>query len=481
MASSNLYNFTSLSDQQKEVKGPTIVGSACFLAGIFFALVSVNPGMTPSEMAHQASICVAVGFALSVWFDKSAGDWGNLFRTDLVCLLVFYALTFLEFITPQEFLTNKLTSQQAFGGINVTLIAFAGIVIGRHFTILKPVTKKWLNFSQISDRSLFIVFLISAFLGYFYVLQSVDFDIEEVMKQMLGARFSQDWARGQYGGLISLISELQLLRFAIPPIAGILWNRRKNINNFQMAIVILVLAFVFYQAFTGGTRNTFGAYLIGFFAGYLLSLERIKIWKILVPIGFTGYIMSLATRHMLAFRNIGLRRYIEFEVYKDTIESANEEGLALDFSLWHIGTIVDSMPTQYDFLGWELINNFATKPIPRALWSAKPEQLSTSIEEIVGISQMTVATTYVGESYMMGGVVAVIIVSLIIGATSNWWTRTMFQQSSGYAVAVGAVGFFVAAMTMRSLVFFTTNILPIIALIFLAQFLPSSMKTKQRE
>jgi hypothetical protein len=481
MASSNLYNFPSLPNQQKEVRGPTAVGTACFLAGIFFALISVNPGMTPSEMAHQASIPLGVGFVLSIWFDKSAGDWKNLFRTDLVCLLVFYALTFLEFITPQEFLTNKLTSQQALSGINVTLIAFAGIVIGRHFTILKPVPKKWLNFSQIPDRSLFIVFLISAFLGEFYILQSVDFDIEEVMKQMLNTRFSQTWSRGQYGGLTSLMSELKLLRFVIPPIAGILWNRRKSINNFQMAIVILVLAYVFYQGFTGGTRNIFGAYLIGFFAGYLLSLERIKIWKILVPIGFTGYIMSLATRHMLAFRNMGLRRYIESEAYKDTFESASEEGLQLDFSLWHIGTIVESMPNQYDFLGWELINVFATKPIPRALWAGKPDQLSNSIGDIVGINQMTVAATYVGESYMMAGIIGVIIVSLIIGAASNWWTRTMFQQSSGYAVAVGATGFFVAAMTMRSLSFFTTNILPILALIFLVQVVPSWIGAKQRQ
>ena len=480
MTTSNLNYSPSLPDQQKEVRGPTLVGTACFLGSIFVAFVSFNPGATPAEMAHQAAIPVGIGFALSIWFDSTAG-WNNLFRTDLVCLLVFYSLTLLESVSPKEFFNNFMTSEQAAAGLNVILIGFAGMVISRHFSILKPVPKKWLNFSQIPDRSLFIVFLVSAFLGYLYMLQSVDFDIQEAMKQRIGPRFAQAWGRGKYGGLDSLISELKLLRFAIPPIAGILWNRRKNINIFQMAIVILVLAFVFYQGFAGGTRNVFGSYLIGFVAGYLLSLERIKIWKILVPIGLTGYLMTFATRHMLAFRNMGLRRYIEFEVYKDTLESANEQGLALDFSLWHIGTIVEAVPTQYDFLGWELINVFATKPIPRALWAAKPTELSTSIEEITGQTQMTVATTYVGESYMMAGIIGVIIVSLIIGAASNWWTRTMFQQSSGYAVAVGAVGFFVAAMTMRSLAFFTTNILPIIALIFLAQVVPSWIGAKQRQ
>jgi uncharacterized membrane protein YeaQ/YmgE (transglycosylase-associated protein family) len=173
---------------------------------------------------------------------------------------------------------------------------------------------------------------------------------------------------------------------------------------------------------------------------------------------------------MLYFRNMGLRNYIESGAYQNAVA---EEGFAVDYNLWAIGKIVDSLPNTYDFLGWELIKVFATKPVPRVFWPDKPVELSTSIEEIVGATQMTVSATYVGESYMLGGMIAVIVVSFIIGALSNWWTRITAQQSSGYAVAVGAVGFFVAAMAMRSLAFFTTNILPIIALIFFAKVVPS--------
>ncbi|MFP4135098.1 MAG: hypothetical protein ACLFTJ_13215, partial [Halothece sp.] len=174
---------------------------------------------------------------------------------------------------------------------------------------------------------------------------------------------------------------------------------------------------------------------------------------------------------------MGFRNYMESGGF-EAVEA--EEGLRIDYNLWSIGKIVDSMPDTYNFLGWEMINVFATKPVPRVLWPDKPFGLSVEISDIVGTTQMTVAATYVGEAYMLGGIIAVIVISLIIGAASNWWTRIISQQSSGYAIVVGALGFFVAAMTMRSLVFFTTIILPIIALIFFAKFVPALIGAQKK-
>ncbi|AFZ44944.1 hypothetical protein PCC7418_2812 [Halothece sp. PCC 7418] len=476
MANSSLDYSPSRIQRNKDVPQPTSAASASLLTGILLAFFTINPNAFPSEMAQQASIFVGLGFFGSLCFDSTRG-WRNLFRTDLVCLSGLYFFSLFEFLFPQEGFNNLLTSEQTVDALYILLLGFAGLVIGRHFTILKPIPKKWLNFSTIPDQSLFRLFLISSFLGYFYLLSTVQFNVIEAMDEMLGARFSQPWSRGAYGGWKSLLYELALLRYAIPPIGGILLNRRQNFKLWQIILVILILIFTFYQGFTSGTRSIFGAYLAGFLGGYLLTLEKIRLWKIVIPLGIAGYAMLFATRHMLRFRNIGLRKYIEWGVY-ESVQA--EEGLAVDYNLWPIGKIVDAMPNTYDFLGWEMIQVFATKPVPRVLWPGKPVELSTSIEDIVGATQMTVATTYVGEAYMLGGVIAVIVVSLIIGATSNWWTRITTQQSSGYAVAVGALGFFVAAMTMRSLAFFTTMILPIIALIFFAQIVPSLIGANKR-
>lgn len=477
MTTSNLYQENTFPRSQSFIPSPTKAGTTALLAGVAFAFVTINPNDLPSEMAQQVAYFVGGGLALSLWFDSTRG-WSNLFRTDLVCLSGLYFFTLLEFLYPQEDFNKALTSEQTVGALHILLIGFAGLSIGRHFSLLKPVPKKWLDFRDVPDKALFRMFLISALLGYYYLLSTVDFDVLEAMDEMQGPRFSQPWSRGQYGGWNSLLIELALLRYVIPPLGGILLNRRSTMRWWQTILVILVLYFTFYQGFMSGTRSILGSYLVGLLGGYVLTLKRVKLWKILIPVGISGYIMLFITRHMLRFRGIGFRRYMESGGF-EAVEA--EEGLAVDYNLWPIGKIVDSMPDTYNFLGWEMIKVFGTKPVPRVLWPDKPEGLSTSIEQIVGVNSMTVATTYVGEAYMLGGLIGVIVISLLIGAASNWWTRITTQQASGYAIIVGALGFFVAVMTMRSLAFFTTMILPILALIFFAKVVPSLIGANQQQ
>ncbi|NJL19671.1 MAG: hypothetical protein HC895_00780 [Leptolyngbyaceae cyanobacterium SM1_3_5] len=116
-------------------------------------------------------------------------------------------------------------------------------------------------------------------------------------------------------------------------------------------------------------------------------------------------------------------------------------------------------------MGIEVITWSLVRPIPRALLPSKPEGLSVSIEEIMGVEGYTVAATYVGESYMMAGWFGAIGMSLFFGALAAWWNRMAMSQQSDYALVVYALGFFAAGITMRSMFWLTTAILPVIALI----------------
>lgn len=469
MTDVHVYNYPPWEKSKKSPK-PTSAGSVILIASIFLAFVLLDPNALPSEIARSAAIPVGIGLLVSIGFDLTRG-WGNLFRTDLVCLLSFYFFTLIEFLFPQEgFFDENLTSEETIQALNIVMLGLLCLVIGRHFSLLKPIPKKWLNFSTIPDQSLFRLLIVSAVLGYLYALWTVDFNLLDVINGMLEPRFETPWARDAKGGVTSLFSELSLFRYVIPPISGILWNRRQNFKNWQIIFVVIIFFFSLYEGFTSGTRSIFGAYLASFLAGYFLTLQEIKLWKILIPVGVASYALIFATRHMVGFRNMGLRRYIETKAY-ELVQA--QESLAVDYNLLSMAKVIDAIPSIYDFLGWNMIVVFATKPVPRVLWSDKPLGLDTPIETIVGAQGYTVSITYVAEAYMMGGIIAVIIISLMIGAASNWWTRIIAQQSSGYAVAVGAIGFFVAALTMRSLAFFTTMILPIIGLIFFAKVVPS--------
>ena len=116
------------------------------------------------------------------------------------------------------------------------------------------------------------------------------------------------------------------------------------------------------------------------------------------------------------------------------------------------------------------------RPIPRALWPDKPEGLSTGIEEALDAEGFTIATTYIGEAYMAFGILGVIAASLGFGALAGWWNRLGGYSSAAALTSVlYASGFFALAISMRSLLTFTTAALPTLALLVIVRLFPPAV------
>ncbi|MEA5553513.1 hypothetical protein VB713_21470 [Anabaena cylindrica UHCC 0172] len=453
----------------------TWTGTFTLLFGLAIAFIQLSVDMAPSFMASQVAIVAGVAITVSILFDSRRG-WNNLFRADLLCILALYFLTLVEFLYPQTKFDQRLTSEQTIKAIEVLLIGFGGLVIGRHIAFFKPAPPEWLDFSNIPDKTLFRIFLISAFLAYFYIFMSVDFNLVKVVEALLRPRFAVPWGRGKFGDWRVFLSELSLFAYVIPPLTGIIWNRRQSFRFSQISLVVFIFAFTLFYGFSGGTRNVLAAYIATFMAGYFLTLQRPTFFKIAIPTAIMGYLMVFATRHMLGFRQMGIINYLATGAYAS---EKVQDTLSVDYNLWSIGLLVDAFPNKHDFLGLELLFVFLTKPIPRILWPDKPEGLSTSIEQVVGADGWTVSATYIGETYMMGGIFAVILASLCLGILANWWSRTAAFHTSGYGIVVNALGFFTAAISMRSLIVFTTSMLPIVGLIFIAKTFPGLLGIKR--
>lgn len=463
-----------MSYYKKIIAEPTPVGTGIIIVGLLFAYISINPSLHPSQMAHQVSITTALALALSIYCDSTKG-LQNLFRVDIVCLLSLYFLTLIEFLFPQPYFDTVVTSSQTVPGLGITLLGIGCIAIGRHINFLKPNPKIWSYLSNIPDKVLFRLFIISILLGYGYVLMSVDFNVFKVFNAWLGPRFAVPWGRGRLGDWRALLSEFKLFVFVIPALTGIIWNRRESFRSWQVFFVMVIFAITLFEGFASGTRNVLGSYIAAFLGGYFLTVKRPNLLSIGIPTAVLGYLMMFATRHMLGFRNMGIQRYLETGAF---LSQQVQEKFAVDYNLHPISVIVDLFPHRYHFLGFELLFIFATKPIPRVLWTGKPEGLSISIEEVIGANGWTVSTTYIGESYMMGGAITVILMSLSIGILASWWTRTAAFYNTGYGLVINALGFFVGALCMRSISVFTTSILPILGLMFFAKILSSAPENK---
>ncbi|MTJ11426.1 hypothetical protein FJR11_02190 [Anabaena sp. UHCC 0187] len=454
----------------------TEIGTFAMICGLIVAFTSININMNPAFMANQVAIIVAIAIAISIFCDSRKG-WKNLFRADIVCILSLYFLTLIEFLYPQTTFDQMLNSEQTLQSLEVLLMGFAGLAIGRHINFFKRAPSGWLDFNNIPDKTLFRIFLLSTFLAYFYIFMSVDFNPFRVLEAFLGPRFAVPWGRESLGDWRVFLSEWKILTYVIPPLAGIIWNRRRSFSSWQIFIVIFIFAFTLFEGFSGGTRNVFASYLATFLGGYLLTLQRPNLFNVSIPIGIMGYAMVFATRHMLGFREMGIINYLATAAYST---QKVQETLSVDYNLYSMGLLIDAFPSKHDFIGLELLFVFLTKPIPRVLWPDKPVGLSVSIEEVVGANGWTVSATYLGECYMMGGILAVIIISLCLGMLANWWSRTAAFHTTGYGIVVNALGFFTAAVSMRSLIVFTTSMLPIVGLIFFAKQFPRFLGIKKR-
>jgi uncharacterized membrane protein YidH (DUF202 family) len=177
--------------------------------------------------------------------------------------------------------------------------------------------------------------------------------------------------------------------------------------------------------------------------------------------GTAGLLLLASAYYMLDFRQIGLGRYLDrgAPFVKDEGET-----LFIDDGLVNISRLTGVFPDRHDFLGLEIPYHALIHPIPRAIWPGKPEGLTVSIEEALGARQTTLAATFVGEAYMSGGYLGVILASLLFGAAAARWNKVEQAARTNFDIALYASGFFAIALSMRSLLWLSVAILPTLAL-----------------
>ena len=456
-----MHNSSSI--QVRSQPQPSATGTALLCVTLLLAYTLLgDSSATASDTAHQTALLLGIGLLLSLLCDAQQG-LRNLVRTDTVCLLSLYGLIMVERLTKDELFNSMNTVQTVNSGLSLVLLAFGGLAIGRHLFHQPSAPRPLDSSADVSIRWLFAVIVIAFAVSVLHILLSTSFSVSQIYEGLIGPRFARPWMRGRLGGWHTLLNELSLLFYLIPPLAAIIASRWRECSLVQIVTVSGICFFTFFEAFAGGTRNVFLTHLISFSAAYILMAPRVS-WKrmSIVSIGVISF-AGFATHQMLEFRQVGLKRYLTEELYHD--ENARDT-LFIDDNLTAISQLTAVFPEHYPYLGWEVPLWAAIKPIPRALWPGKPEGLSTSIEEALnGDDAFTIATTFIGEAYMAFGTTGVILTSLLFGWLAGQWNRFAGSQGGSMEVVIFASGFFTAAITMRSLIWMTTAMLPTVALL----------------
>jgi hypothetical protein len=436
-------------------------GTVIALVGLGLSAFAAN-GDTASAVARGPALGIGVSLALSVLADFRLGGFRNLVRADLMAVLAYYFLTFFEFLFPQPGFDGLLQAQQAKPAVLLAIVGFAGLLIGRHLVQPRRQPFESTLTHEIPGHLIAIVFWMSFLLGYAHMLIAVKFNVVEMVQAFLEPRFTQPWQRGRLGDWSSLLVELALLLNLIPPLGAIMIARYQKYHPATIALVACGVAFTFFYAFTGGTRNVMASYLVTFLIAYTLARPGARFRELAPLFAASGVVMVLSAYFMLEFRTVGLKAYLRGETH--TIE---DRTFFVDYNLWAIARLMEVFPEQKGYLGLEVPYQSVIRPIPRAIWSGKPEGLSFGIEDALGVTGLTIATTFVGEAYMAGGWFAVFGTALALGALFGWWNHLASSKNSELGILIYSSGFFAAVITMRSLFVLTTAMLPTIVAIIL--------------
>lgn len=444
-----------------------LTSSFVLLVATAFATMAAG-GETPADYLRLPAIVIGIGIAFAA-LAESQGNLRNLVRADWIAIVALYGLTLVEFLFEQPDFNQRSTMLETERALFLFSLGFLGIVFGRHLYVGRSGTG--FHVSELSPKLMLMAFWIVVPLGFAAELWAVKFNVVEMIDAQMGPRFSQPWSRGRIGGIYSLLYELGLFKYAVPALGGVLVNYRKFIGGGHFLFVLIAVGVTLFFGFCSGTRNVFAAYLAVFAGTYLLTLPRLGFAKTGVVGAACAVVFFSASFYMLEFRQIGLKRYWNA---RERIET--RETFFVDYNMWAIGKLGMVFPKPYRYLGGELYWQAITKPIPRVLWPGKPEKLSMSIEGALEVEGLTIATTFIGESYMAFGELGVLLTGLGLGFLCGWWNSIGARMPGGYGQLVYASGFAAIAIAMRSLMFFTTNMLPTIGLIVVGWWLKNQYR-----
>jgi oligosaccharide repeat unit polymerase len=438
---------------------PDLAGSVVCLLGLGTTAFFLG-GVTPVDVARFAAMGCLISIGASMVMDLKRGVQ-NVVRTDVMAIVALYFLTLAEFLVKQGQFNDLASLSTTHTAVQACICAYAGMVVGRHLVPLKRNKQLQALFQQpVPSPVLFGIFWTCMLIGFLNMMIAVNFNIPAMIDWFIEPRFDQPWQRGRLGDWKAMLYELSMLLYLVPPLGAILIAQRRKYSWISVFLVLLGVLFTLFYGFSSGTRNVFASYLVTFLIGYIFAASRRQTTEMIVVGVICVATMLFATKVMLDFRDVGLKQYIEHRNWEDESHLAEGQTLAVDNNLYAISRVVEFFPEHHAYTGFEIPYLALIHPIPRVLWPGKPEGMSVSVEDIFAAKGYTVATSVVGEEYIMHGFLAIFLMSIFFGACCAWWNLLASPRNSEYGVLVYASGFFSAVITMRSMNWFSTALLP---------------------
>ena len=293
-------------------------------------------------------------------------------------------------------------------------------------------------------NALFVVILSAFCLGILRFAIPCNFNPVEMVHYLGEGRWDAPWTREQLGGWDSFRDVLQYFGYLLPVLTVLLAGKTGWFDFRTIVSLILSIIMASFLAQEGGRR------IIGAIVGMGLVLWVIKQKRfrpsVLVMAGLCVAGLLFIMQTMLDLRNEGLAVALD-----KSSETEKHEYLHIDDNFLRLCQIIQIIPREHPHVYLRYPLFIFVRPIPRILWEGKPVDPGFDLPEFLGIPGVSLSMSVVGEFYLAGGLIAVLLGGWFYGRVAGMAFSLLTGSSTPETYVVYSIFVMSLFVGMRSM------------------------------
>lgn len=238
-------------------------------------------------------------------------------------------------------------------------------------------------------------------------------------------RWSAPWGRGQLGGWDAFTDQLQYFGYLLPALTVIIaqlvgWVNKRTIASLGMSVLMMIFIA------QSGSRRIIGVMIGMAIVLWILTQKELCTRHIVTSIILAASLL-LTMELMLEYRNIGFAVLSEQKEYDPLLE---EKTVRVDDNFYRLCQIIQLIPEYYPHTYGQYIVWVAVRPVPRVFWPGKPVDPGFDLPDALGRKGVSYSSSVIGELYMAGGFIGVILGGLFYGSIAGMAIKLLTQSTT---------------------------------------------------
>lgn len=374
-----------------------VVGVASTGVGLLIAL-SIFPASPSPQGALFVPALVLTGGILFVPVARAVRRASTMLNAENFVALGFIFWLLLDLIQGAYDLSDApdWAIRDAFIAIGVSAVAMWFGVGGKPWSV-----PKWLGeiaAAPMSTRAVSRLVIVCFLLGMFNYAFATGFNLPVMFSYIGSSRWAAPWGRGQLGGWDAFLDQMQYFGYVLPSLTALLIARR----GFKPMTFVAIIASVIMLAFLsqGGGRRIIGVTVGAAILVWIQSNPGIPIRKLVIAAVSAVFLLA-GMQFMLNIRTLGYEEY----AFRGT---SDYDYLHVDDNFLRLAQVVEIIPNNHPYVGWNQIWFTLVRPVPRVFWPGKPVDAGIDFSAAVGAKGVSLSTSIIGEWYLSYGWLAVI-------------------------------------------------------------------------